>query len=232
MNPMRKKSWSPYLVGAGIGVLSWFTFASVDKPIGITTAFEYTTALAGGAAAPGMTQPYLEGQVAKFQKILGQFLLKDWTVLKIMATAIAVGTIGVHVLLTTGHTTLHIQAAALARVVIGGILFGGGLAIFGLCPGTSVAACGEGRRDAMVGVLGMFVGAGAYVAGFAALQPLLKSMADYGEVTLPQVTGTGPWFWVIGLAVVSAIALMWLERIHPRQLDSNAEGGLRLGTDI
>ena len=35
-----------------------------------------------------------KGQVAKFQKILGQFLLQDFTVIKIMATAIAVGTLG------------------------------------------------------------------------------------------------------------------------------------------
>ncbi len=52
MQFLRSKSWSPYLVGALIGVLSWFTFASVDKPLGITTAFEYSAALAVEAAAP------------------------------------------------------------------------------------------------------------------------------------------------------------------------------------
>jgi len=165
-----------------------------------------------------------KGQVAKFQKILGQFLLKDWTVLKIMATAIAVGTIGVHALIAGGHATLHIQTAALARVLIGGVLFGAGLAVFGLCPGTSVAACGEGRRDAMVGVLGMLFGAGTYVAFFSALEPMFKSMSDFGKVTLPQVTGTSPWLWAIGLAVVIGIALALLERAHPQQLDANTQG--------
>ena len=162
-----------------------------------------------------------KGQVAKFQKIIGQFLLKDFTVVKIMATAIAVGTIGVHALVAMGAAEIHIQAASLARVIVGGVLFGVGLAIFGLCPGTSVAACGEGRRDAMIGVLGMFVGAGIYVAAFAALQPMIKSMADCGKVTLPQFTGTLPWLWAGGLAVVIAIALAFLERIHPKQLDAN-----------
>ena len=42
----------PFVVGALIGVLSWFTFASVHKPIGITTAFEYSAALAVQAAVP------------------------------------------------------------------------------------------------------------------------------------------------------------------------------------
>ena len=59
MNVFQKRSWSPYLVGAGIGMLSWFTFATADKPIGITTAFEYSAALAEGAVAPQVTRPYL-----------------------------------------------------------------------------------------------------------------------------------------------------------------------------
>ena len=157
-----------------------------------------------------------KGQVAKFQKILGQFLLKDWTVFKIMATAIVVGTIGVHALVALGMASLHIQTASVARVLIGGALFGIGMAVFGLCPGTSVAACGEGRRDAMIGVLGMLFGAGTYVALFPKLQPVFKSMSDWGKVTLPQITGTSPWIWVAALAVVIGFALAWLERRHPQ----------------
>lgn len=60
MNPLTSKSWSPYLVGVGIGVLSWFAFATADRQIGITTAFEYTAALMEKAAAPQLAQsnPY------------------------------------------------------------------------------------------------------------------------------------------------------------------------------
>lgn len=53
---LSQKSWSPYVVGALIGVLSWFAFASVDQPIGITTAFEHTAALVEKAAVPGLEQ--------------------------------------------------------------------------------------------------------------------------------------------------------------------------------
>lgn len=52
MNPLRRSSWSPYVVGAAIGVLSWFAFATADRQIGITTAFEYTAALTEKAVAP------------------------------------------------------------------------------------------------------------------------------------------------------------------------------------
>jgi len=41
--------WSPYVMGAGIGVLSWAAFAIADDPLGITTAL---SAVAGFAAMP------------------------------------------------------------------------------------------------------------------------------------------------------------------------------------
>ncbi len=41
--------WTPYLTGAGIGVLSWAAFAIADDPLGITTAL---SAIAGFAVMP------------------------------------------------------------------------------------------------------------------------------------------------------------------------------------
>jgi len=41
--------WSPYLVGIGIGVLSWVVFVVVAAPIGITTAIGQ---IAGGIVSP------------------------------------------------------------------------------------------------------------------------------------------------------------------------------------
>lgn len=62
MNALRKEAWSPYLVGAAIGMLTWFTFASVNRPIGITSAFEHSAALTEQAVAPQVVQPYLEAK--------------------------------------------------------------------------------------------------------------------------------------------------------------------------
>ena len=56
MNVLQQRAWSPYVVGALIGIMSWFSFASVDKPLGITTAFEYSAALAVKAVAPGVAE--------------------------------------------------------------------------------------------------------------------------------------------------------------------------------
>ncbi len=147
-----------------------------------------------------------KGGVAKFRFIVGQFTLRDWTVVKIMGTAVVVGAIGVYALLALDLVSLHIKPLAWGGIVAGGILFGVGMAVFGYCPGTSVAACGEGRRDAMVGVLGMFFGAGAYILFYSSLRPLIEGFGDAGKVTLPQLTGTSPWLWIGGLAVVGLVA--------------------------
>lgn len=46
---LRRERWSPYAVGAAIGVLSWVVFYLVDKPLGVTTPL---TGLAGVCATP------------------------------------------------------------------------------------------------------------------------------------------------------------------------------------
>jgi uncharacterized protein len=150
-----------------------------------------------------------KGQVAKYHVLMAQFFLKDWTVFKIMLTAVAVGAVGVYGMHELGWVQLQIKPAAFGGVISGAILFGIGLSIFGLCPGTSVAACGEGHRDAMVGVLGMFFGAGAYVLSYEKLQPLVKGLGDLGKVTLPQITHTSPWLWIIPLVLVALLLFTW-----------------------
>jgi uncharacterized protein len=91
-NPLAMKSWSPYAVGIGIGVLSWLAFATADQPLGISTAFEHTAALGEKAAVPQAEQsnPYFakkaeEGKPPKigweWMVVLGVFLgalLSSW----------------------------------------------------------------------------------------------------------------------------------------------------------
>lgn len=153
-----------------------------------------------------------KGRVAKFRVIVGQFLLKDWTMVKVMLSAVAVGALGVWLLIGLGLATLHVKPAAFGGVVVGAIIFGCGMALFGYCPGTGVAACGEGRRDAMMGVLGMFCGALAYVAAFPALQGLIKGFGDWGKVTLPQLTGVSPWVFVAAIVVLALLVRIFAER--------------------
>jgi uncharacterized protein len=150
-----------------------------------------------------------KGRVAKFQVIVEQFLFRDWTVVKIMGTAVVVGALGIYALLPIDAVSLHIKPLVWLGIVAGGVCFGAGMAIFGYCPGTSVAACGEGRRDAMVGILGMLAGAGLYVALYPQLSSLIKSWGDAGKITLSEWTGSSPWLWIGGLALVAGAAVTY-----------------------
>lgn len=49
-------AWSPYLVGAGIGVLSWLTFYFADKPIGASSAYATMAGFIGRLAARKHTE--------------------------------------------------------------------------------------------------------------------------------------------------------------------------------
>jgi len=45
MNWLRMEQWSPYIVGIGIGILSWAAFLLSDKPIGCSTAYTRTSGM-------------------------------------------------------------------------------------------------------------------------------------------------------------------------------------------
>jgi uncharacterized protein len=53
MMNVASRYWSPYAAGAGLGVLSWIAFATADRGLGITSAFETTAALVLGKLGAG-----------------------------------------------------------------------------------------------------------------------------------------------------------------------------------
>jgi uncharacterized membrane protein YedE/YeeE len=150
-----------------------------------------------------------KGQVAKYQTILGQLLLKDWTAFKIMMTAIVTGAVGVYFLVENGATRLDVWPLQPAAMLIGAVLFGIGLAVIGYCPGTGMAGAGEGSRDAMIGVLGMIDGAGVLVVGFNALEPVALAFGDWGQQTIPDFIGSSPWP-VIAALTIGVVGVLWL----------------------
>lgn len=73
-NVLAMRSWSPYVVGICIGVLSWFSFASVNQPLGITGPFEHTVAMIVQAVSPSTASGAAYFQDA--QKV--EKLIIDW----------------------------------------------------------------------------------------------------------------------------------------------------------
>ena len=153
-----------------------------------------------------------KGQVTKYDRILGQLLLRDWTVVKIMGTAIVVGAAGVYFLVSRDAASLDIWPFLPAGMLIGAVCFGIGLALFGYCPGTGLAASGEGSRDAMAGVAGMLFSACVFVVAYPWLDPIVKSLGDRGKITFPDVLGVSPWPAIAAVAIAMAVAAVLLER--------------------
>lgn len=152
------------------------------------------------------------GRVANYATIVNQFLLKDFTVLKVMFTAIIVGGIGVLILHQLGHANYHIKPANMLGVVLGASIFGVGMVTYGYCPGTGVAAVATGSVHALVGFAGMLVGGILYAMSFKWVEAHILSVAALGKVRLPDVTGMSDWVWFGILIVVAAVVFTLLER--------------------
>lgn len=89
-----------------------------------------------GALAMGAVFGFLlqRGNVTSCNVIENQFRLRDFTVLKVMGTAIVVGGIGVLLLVDTGNSKYYVKDANMLAVALGAALFGVGMVVYGYCP--------------------------------------------------------------------------------------------------
>src|SRR5204862_7763701 len=95
------------------------------------------------------------------RKLTGQFFLRDFTVFKVMFTAIVTAALGLFWLGRFGiidWSRLYVPETFLLPQVTGGLIFGAGFALAGLCPGTSCVAAARGRGDGAAGGGGLFAG--------------------------------------------------------------------------
>jgi uncharacterized membrane protein YedE/YeeE len=123
-----------------------------------------------------------------------------------MLTAVVVGSVGVWAMHSFGDVSLHVKGVTVLANVAGGLLFGFGMALLGYCPGTGVAALGDGGGlRALFGILGMMVGAAIYAEMYPTIKAKVLSIGNYGKVTFPDVTGISPWIFIGGLAVVAVL---------------------------
>ena len=151
------------------------------------------------------------GGVANYNVIVNQFRFKDFTVLKIMFTAIIVGGIGVLLLKNADHAQYHIKPANMLGVVLGAALFGVGMVLYGYCPGTGVAAMATGSLHALVGFAGMLVGGVLYALSFTWVEAHIQQVAALGKVRLPELTGVPDWGWFVILSAIGGIVFWLLE---------------------
>ena len=153
-----------------------------------------------------------KGGVTKYDVILGQLLLTDFTVLKIMLSAVVTGMLGIYLMKSLGWVELQPKSGSVGMNVIGGLIFGVGFAVLGYCPGTIAGAIGNGFLDALVGgVIGIWIGAGLFAALYPKLRKGILAKGDYGDVTLPRLLKVNDWVVVIPVAVLIILVLYWIE---------------------
>ena len=152
------------------------------------------------------------GRVADYNTIVNQFRMRDFTVLQVMGTAIVVGGIGVLALQQAGLAGAHIKSANMLAVGLGAALFGIGMAVYGYCPGTGVAAIGAGRLDALAGAGGMLVGGALYAFSFDWLSEHVLSVSALGKITLADISGIPAIAILLALGVLAAFGFRALEK--------------------
>lgn len=141
--------------------------------------------------------------------ILASLRLRDLTIIKFMATTIAVASVLVYLLGGFGMPMhLDVKPTYVIGVAVGGLIFGAGFAIGGYCPGTCVVGIAEGRRDGWVALLGGVVGALAFSLVYRLIEaPLIKPLA-YGKITWADV------LHVPALAVAVVMAALFLSAVR------------------
>ncbi len=153
-----------------------------------------------------------KGGVTRYDVILGQLLLINFTVVKVMLSAVVVGKIGVHFLKSLGVAQLHPKPGSVGSSVVGGLIFGVGFALLGYCPGTMIGAVGQGSLDALFGgVLGVLIGAGLFAEFYPALEKGILKKGDFGELTFPKLLKVNPWWIILPVTLGIMGLLFWLE---------------------
>ncbi|MDV6030013.1 MAG: YeeE/YedE family protein [Phycisphaera sp. RhM] len=125
-----------------------------------------------------------KGGVAKFHVLIGQLLLEDFTVVKVMLSAVVVGMVGIHTMHRANMVEFHIKPTRLASNVIGGLLFGCGFALSAYCPGTGAAALGQGNFDAIAMMVGMVAGSYVFAEASSWISRHVDPIGDKGKLTL------------------------------------------------
>ncbi len=170
---------------------------------------QFVLALLAGMAFGFLLQ---RGGVTDYDVIIGQLLLKDFTVVKIMLSAVIVGSVGIHLLRSLGLARLHPKPGSLGSSALGGLVFGAGFAVLGYCPGTVAGAVGSGALDALFGgVAGILLGAGLFSKAYTGMSRGVMLKADFGDRTIPQALGVNPWLVVLPACALMAVILWLLE---------------------
>jgi len=156
-----------------------------------------------------------KGGVTKYEVIMGQLRLTDFTVLKIILTAIIVSMLGVSYFYPKGKVPVKTKEGSIKNAIIGGLLFGIGFGLLGYCPGTIAGAIGNGALDALTGgFIGIVLGTIIYALMYEKLTKSGVLTTDkFSEFSLfHKITGN-PLKVTLPISAVLVLVMVIIEKV-------------------
>jgi len=156
------------------------------------------------------------GGLGNARKLVGQFLLKDLTVFKVMFSAILTAMLGLYLLAQLGLFNLDLVAfpdSYWLPQVTAGLLLGAGFAIAGYCPGTTLVGMATGKRDALYCFAGLFLGSWLFSLVFDWIALFYQS-GHLAEDHLSQVLNVQSQLIIFAIVVIAIIAFWLAEKIE------------------
>lgn len=150
-----------------------------------------------------------------YARIVNVYRLRDLTVMRFMLTALVVAAFAIQLGLDLGLAErIPIPTTAALANLVGGVVFGVGMATAGYCPGTIVAEAGEGRLDAwLAGLAGLLVGAIAFGLLQPVIMPALVQVGALGRVTFAGLAGASPWLVLLVFGQAMILVLVLIARV-------------------
>jgi uncharacterized membrane protein YedE/YeeE len=186
------------------------------------TEFGYVGPSAGLLVALGLGLAFgffLErGGLGNAVKLAGQFYLTDLTVFKVMFAAIVTAMLGLFWLAVAGVVRLplvFVPPTFVLPQLAGGLVFGVGFVVGGLCPGTSCVSASTGRLDGIAVLVGMVVGILVFNEAFPLIEAFYRS-TPLGSLTIPQAIGVPHGVVVAATVAAALLGFVAAERIERR----------------
>jgi len=156
-----------------------------------------------------------KGGVTRYEVIINQLRLIDFTVLKIMLAAVITTMLLISIVLPTGKIKLQPKGGSIKTSIIGGLLFGIGFGTLGYCPGTVAGAVGSGNIDGLIGgVVGIILGSGLFASLYKKLKDVKIVTKDkFSERSFFNEMKYHPLIYTIPFSFVLVLFLYYLESI-------------------
>lgn len=155
------------------------------------------------------------------RKLAGVFYGYDTVVLKVFFTAALTAMVGLMFFSLFGWidmSVVYINPTYLTSAILGGVIMGLGFIMGGFCPGTSFCAASIGKLDAMVFMIGLFIGILIFAEGYPLWEGVYKAQF-MGAPKISQSLGLSD--GLLGLLVILAAMVMfwigeWAEKKFPQ----------------